>query len=82
MFSWNAINLVLIFVLPLLNLLSAKQFSEQFSEKESPNDSVKDLWKSSSCHTNIQYDVYKSTKKVLKDFLSNQEDKLQHHLTA
>ena len=31
------------------------------SLKESPNDSLKDLWKSSSCHTNIQYDVYKST---------------------
>ena len=45
------------------------------SLKESPNDSLKDLWKSSSCHTNIQYDVYKSTKEVLKDFRSNQEDK-------
>ena len=49
------------------------------SLKESPNDSLKDLWKSSSCHTNIQYDVYKSNKEVLKDFRSNQEDKLQHH---
>ena len=47
------------------------------SLKESPNDSLKDLWKSSSCRTNIQYDVYKSTKEVL-----NQEDKLQHHLTS
>ena len=52
------------------------------SLKESPNDSLKDLWKSSSCHTNIQYDVYKSTKEVLEDFRSNQEDKLQHHLTS
>ena len=54
------------------------------SLKESPNDSLKDLWKSSSCHTNIQDDVYKSTKEVLKDFRSNQEDKLrvQHHLTS
>ena len=52
------------------------------SLKDSPNDSLKDLWKSSSCHTNIQYDVYKSTKEVLKDFRSNQEDKVQHHLTS
>ena len=52
------------------------------SLKESPNDSLKDLWKSSSCHTNIQYDVYKSTKEVLEDFRSNQGDKLQHHLTS
>ena len=49
--------------------------------EESRNDSLKDLWKSSSSHTNIQY-VFKSTKEVLKDFRSNQEDKLQHHLTS
>ena len=48
---------------------------------ESPNDSL-NPWKSSSCHANIQYDVYKSTREVLKDFCSNQEDKLQHHLTS
>ena len=35
-----------------------------------------------SCHANIQYDVYKSTKEVLKEYCSNQEDKLQHHLTS
>ena len=52
------------------------------SLNESRNDSLKDLWKSSSSHTNIQYDVFKSTKEVLKDFRSNQEDKLQHHLTS
>ena len=52
------------------------------SLKVSPNDSLKDLWKSSSCHTNIQYDVNKSTKEVLKDLRSNQEDKLQHQLTS
>ena len=54
----------------------------RFSLKKSCNDSIKDLWKSSSCHTNIQYDVYKSAKEVLKDFRSNQEDKLLHHLTS
>ena len=54
----------------------------QNSLKESPNNFLKDLWKSSSRHTNIQYDVYKSTKEVLKDFPSNQEVKLQHHLTS
>ena len=30
----------------------------------------------------IQYDVYKYTKEVHKDFCSNQEDKLLHHLTS
>ena len=52
------------------------------SLKVLPNDSLKDLWKSTSCHTNIQYDVNKSTKEVLKDLRSNQEDKLQHQLTS
>ena len=50
--------------------------------KTSRNHSIGDLWKSSSCHTNIQYDTYKSTKDVLKDFRSSQEDKLQHTLTS
>ena len=36
--------------------------------------------KSSSSSSNIQYDIYNSTKEVLKDFHSGQEDKLQHRL--
>ena len=48
--------------------------------KTSPNDSIKELWKSTNNHTNIQYDIYNSTKEVLKDFHSGQEDKLQHRL--
>ena len=50
--------------------------------KKSRNHSIQDLWKSTSCHTNIQYDTYKSTKDVLKDFRSSQEDKLQHNLIS
>ncbi len=30
--------------------------------KTSPNDSIKDLWKTTCNHKNIQYDVYSSTK--------------------
>ena len=52
------------------------------SLKKSRNDTIKHLWKLSSCHTNIQYDVYKSTKEVLKDFRSNQEDKLLNYLVS
>jgi hypothetical protein len=48
--------------------------------KTSPNYSIKELWKSTNNHTNIQYDIYNSTKEVLKDFHSGQEDKLQHRL--
>ena len=50
--------------------------------KNSRNDSIQALWKTSSNYTNIQYDVYRSTKEVLKDFRANQEDKLQHQLIS
>ena len=36
--------------------------------KNSPNDSIKTLWKLTSSHKNIQYDQYTTTKEVLKDF--------------
>ena len=49
--------------------------------KSSPNDSIKELWKSTNNHTNIQYDKYNSTKDVLKKFHSTQEDKLKDQLT-
>ena len=52
--------------------------------RSSPNDSVKYLWKLTSNHTNIQYDayIYNSTKEVIKQFRSSQEDKLENHLTS
>ena len=46
--------------------------------KTSPNESIKQLWKSTNQHTNIQYDVYNSTKNILKEFHSIQEDKLNN----
>ena len=49
--------------------------------KSSPNEEIRNLWKSTSCHTNLQYDTYKNTKDVLKVFRSEQEDRLQNQLT-
>ena len=51
--------------LPPLNLFKAL--------KSSPNLDIKDLWSSTSSHKNIQYDVFKTTKDVIKDFRANQE---------
>ena len=48
--------------------------------KSSPNDSIKELWKSTNNHTNLQYDDYNSTKDVLKKFQCAQEDKLKDQL--
>ena len=50
--------------------------------KSSPNDSVKHLWKLTSNHTNIQYDTYNSTKEVIQQFRSGQEEKLENHLIS
>ena len=50
--------------------------------KSSPNESIKDLWKSTNNYTNIQYDGFKSTKEVLKDFRAGYEDKLKNQLSC
>ena len=50
--------------------------------KSSPNESITDLWKSTNNYTNIQYDGFKSTKKVLNDFRAGQEDKLKNQLSC
>ena len=50
--------------------------------KTSPNEAINELWKATSNSKNIQYDVYNSTKQVLKDFRSGQEDKLHTQLTC
>ena len=50
--------------------------------KSSPNESIKDLWKSTNNYTNIQYDGFKSTKEVLKDFRAGHEDKLKNQLSC
>ena len=41
-----------------------------------------ELWKSTSNHTNIQHDVYKNTKEVLKALQNELEDRLKNHLTS
>ena len=53
-----------------------------YSLKSSTNQAINELWKTTSNSTNVQYDVYKSTKEVLKDFRSGQEDKLLNQLTC
>ena len=50
--------------------------------KTSPNEAIKDLWKLTNSHTNVQYDVYNSTKEVLKDVRSRHENKLQSQLVC
>ena len=50
--------------------------------KISPNVEINELWKSTSTNKNIQYDVYTTTKEVIKDFRSKEEHKLQNQLST
>ena len=50
--------------------------------KNSPNAEINELWKTTSANKNIQYDVYTTTKEVIKAFRSNQENKLQDKLST
>ena len=50
--------------------------------KNSPNTEINELWKTTSTNKNIQYDVYTTTKEVIKAFRSNQENKLQDKLST
>ena len=50
--------------------------------RKSPNDDIRSLWKTTSTHTNLQYDQNRDTKQVLKAFHTNQEERLQSHLIS
>ena len=50
--------------------------------KNSKNENKKDLWKSTSNHTNIRNDVYRNTKEVLKAIQNEHEDRLRNHLVS
>jgi len=50
--------------------------------KASKNDDIRHLWKSTNEHTNIQYDIFKTTKEVIKNFHIEQEQKLGNNLLS
>ena len=43
---------------------------------------MKELYKSTSNHTNSQYDMYRNTKEVLKAVQNEHEDRLKNHLVS
>ena len=50
--------------------------------KNSQNEDIKELWKSTSNLTNIQYDMHKNTKEVLKAIQNEHEDHLKNNLVS
>ena len=52
------------------------------SLRSSPNDEIKSLWKSTNSGMNIQYDIYKNTKDILKEVRSEHKHRLQTQLQS
>ena len=50
--------------------------------KSPQDDTITRLWKNTNCGTNIQYDIYKNTKYVLKNVRAEQAEKLQSKLPS
>ena len=50
--------------------------------KSSSSDTINSLWKSTSCGTNIQYDIYQNTKQVFKVVQQEHTDKLSNQLIS
>ena len=50
--------------------------------KTSQNDDIKALWKCTSNHTDIEYDVYRNTKEILKAIHDEHEDQLKNLLIS
>ena len=50
--------------------------------KSSSSETIKSLWKSTSCGTNIQYDAYQNTKQVLKAAQQEHTDRLTNQLIS
>ena len=50
--------------------------------KSSPNEAIRNLWKDTSNTKNVQYDMYKNTKEVLKAVGSEHEMRLQQDISG
>ena len=52
------------------------------SLKSSPNIDIQNLWKNTSHGTNLQYDIYRNTKEVLKAVKSNNKERLSQNISG
>ena len=50
--------------------------------RSSPNVNVQALWKNSSTGSNLQYDIYRNTKEVLKVIYLGNKERLTHNLPS
>ena len=52
------------------------------SLKSSKDESIVKIWKNTNCGTNIQYDVYKNTKQILKSIRTEHTERLKTELPS
>ena len=52
-------------VTPTLNIIDSLPLHRN-ALKSSPNEAIRNLWKDTSNDMNVQYDIYKNTKEILK----------------
>ena len=68
-------------ILPSTKFIQCQTVSRS-TLKASINEDINKLWSITSTNKNIQYDIYKNTKDVLKAFRNENEQRLQNHLIS
>jgi hypothetical protein len=68
-------------ILPSTKFIQCQTVSRS-TLKASINEDINELWSITSTKKNIQYDIYKNTKDVLKAFRNKNEQRLQTHLIS
>ena len=68
-------------ILPSTKFIQCQTVSRS-ALKYSPNVDINNLWAVTSTNKNIQYDIYKDTKDVLKAVRKENEERLKNHLIA
>ena len=68
-------------ILPSTKFIQCQTVSRS-ALKYSPNVDINNLWAVTSTNKNIQYDIYKDTKDVLKAVRKENEERLQNHLIS
>ena len=68
-------------ILPSTKFIQCQTVSRS-ALKYSPNEDINNLWAVTSTNKNIQYDIYKDTKDVLKAVRKENQERLQNHLIS
>ena len=65
-------------ILPPSIMLTQCQTVLRSALKSSSNETIRNLWKDTSTHTNLQYTEYVNAKEIIKSFRNEHENKLSN----